>query len=110
MPYCKKCGNELQSGQLVCQSCGQNQNQIVEAEPQREKVTASRLIWMWVFAAGGGVIGIILASTILAAKNPDGTPRYAKSNRTQAIIGLILSIVMGVLFVLLYSSLGMFDF
>ena len=100
MPYCRKCGNELLNGQFVCPRCGQNQNQSLDTQPEAEKVPITRLLWMWCFALGGG---IILASTIIGAKNPDGAPRYAKSNRTQAIIALILSICLTALFILIYA-------
>ncbi len=105
MPYCKKCGNELLNGQFTCPKCGQNQTQIVEAEPPKDKVPWQRLLWMWALACAGGLIGIILAASIIGAKNDLGEPRYTKSNRTQAIIALILGIGMTALFITIYTTI-----
>ena len=71
-------------------------------EIPEEKASAGKLILMWVFAALGGLIGIFLASSIVNAKNADGSPKYTKAHRNQATAALIISICMTVFYFILY--------
>jgi hypothetical protein len=91
-------------GGLFCPKCGQDQNSVVETGYQPEKATTGRLVAMWIFAALGGAIGIILSAIVIGAKNPDRTPKYMKTDRTQGIIALVLAICSMIFFLALNSG------
>jgi hypothetical protein len=67
------------------------------------KASVGKLIFMWIFAALGGLIGVFLASSVLNAKNVDGSPKYSKAHRNQAMVALIISICMTVFYFVIYS-------
>lgn len=66
------------------------------------KASAGKLILMWISAALGGLIGIFLASSIVNAKNVDGSPKYTKAHRNQATAAMIISICMTAFYFILY--------
>ena len=66
------------------------------------KASAGKIIFMWIFAVLGGLIGIFLASSIVNSKNVDGSPMYTKANRNQATAALITSVVMIIFYSILY--------
>jgi hypothetical protein len=66
------------------------------------KASAGKILFMWIFALLGGLIGIFLASSIVNSKNVDGSPMYTKANRNQATAALIVSVVMIIFYSILY--------
>ncbi len=67
------------------------------------KASAGRLILMWIFVALGGLIGIFLASSIVSAKNADGSKKYTAAHRKQAIAALIIAICLTIIYFLIYN-------
>jgi len=63
-----------------------------------ETAPTGKLVLMWVFAFLGGIIGIVLASSVINGKNADGSPKYIKKNRIQANAALVVAICMIIIY------------
>lgn len=94
MHYCSNCGNELKEGADVCLNCGK----VLRQTQSNQQDTGS---------AGWAVLGFFfpLVGLILYIIWKSDQPRNAKSAGKGALIGVIASFVMGILYGILVASL-----
>ena len=100
MAFCRNCGARLNDGDIKCPNCG-----ILETTMIQGPIPASTglLTAMWIFCVLGGLIGIVISTSVLASKNPDKTQKYDDRSRSQAKIALIVGIAVILLSIIINS-------
>ena len=85
------CGYDFDTGEMKESFLGQSM----------DKPSIGLLVIGWIFAFGGGLIGILVSCYIAFGKNASGY-KYNPESRKMGRIMLIFSVIMSVFWILLY--------
>ena len=96
MAYCRNCGEIIDASLEFCPKCNTNQVTLAKREPKEAKT--GQKVAMWIFCIIGGLIGFVIAISIITSKYPDKTHAYNENSRTQAKIAMVICLFWLVLF------------
>ena len=132
--YCKKCGKELNSGDRYCPSCGTDQTGSVYDDPfttATPEVSEPKPAKVWsIFATVGRILGIVSISTAILpillglsigipgivlsclgrrAKTPEADAKCSRGLKL-SIVGVVISFVSYVGFLIIAGSIGSYPY
>ena len=93
--YCRNCGKEISNDSRICPFCGKEQNNSVDANYDDSG------------SVGWAILGffIPLAGLILFLVWKDSKPRCAKKAGLGALIAVIFSVVMSIVYVICFVGI-----
>lgn len=98
MKYCQKCGKEMVDDAIICVHCGCSvQSNAASVQPANNDAPDTMMTLLGFF--------VPLAGLIIYLVNMDTKPLMARSAGKGALIGVITSTVLSIVFVIIYFCL-----